>query len=79
MMWDFHGYGGIVAIRDGKWKAMRRKLEKVSLPTGSCTISLMIPVKPWTSPNSIRKSSSDWNLAYIENRTAEPDFPSTDL
>tara|TARA_R110002073_G_scaffold328728_2_gene510342 strand:+ start:10189 stop:11715 length:1527 start_codon:yes stop_codon:yes gene_type:complete len=28
MIWDFHNYGGIVAIRDGKWKAVRRDLLK---------------------------------------------------
>ncbi len=26
MIWEFHGYRGIVAIRDGKWKALRRNL-----------------------------------------------------
>ena len=26
MIWDFHNYGGIIAIRDGKWKAVRRNL-----------------------------------------------------
>ena len=26
MIWDFHNYGGIIAIRDGKWKAIRRNL-----------------------------------------------------
>ena len=23
MIWDFHNYGGIIAIRDGKWKLVR--------------------------------------------------------
>ena len=26
MIWDFRGYRGIVAIRDGDWKAVRRNL-----------------------------------------------------
>ena len=28
MVWDFHGYGGIAAIRDGRWKAVRRDLRR---------------------------------------------------
>eukprot|EP00112_Aurelia_sp_Birch-Aquarium-sp1_P009114 Seg20232.1 transcript_id=Seg20232.1/GoldUCD/mRNA.D3Y31 product="Arylsulfatase I" protein_id=Seg20232.1/GoldUCD/D3Y31 len=28
MIWEFAGYGGIIAIRDGKWKALRRGLKK---------------------------------------------------
>ncbi|PQJ28261.1 arylsulfatase [Rubritalea profundi] len=27
MFWEFHGYGGIIAIRDGKWKAIRRGIK----------------------------------------------------
>ena len=26
LIWDFHNYGGIVAIRDGRWKALRRNV-----------------------------------------------------
>lgn len=28
MCWEFAGYGGIVAIRDGRWKAIRRNLKR---------------------------------------------------
>jgi len=28
MIWEFHGYGGIIAIQIGKWKAIRRNLVK---------------------------------------------------
>lgn len=28
MIWDFAEYGGIVAVRDGKWKAIRRNVNK---------------------------------------------------
>lgn len=27
MFWEFHGYGGIIAVRDGKWKAIRRGIK----------------------------------------------------
>jgi len=26
MIWEFHGYGGIIAIRNGKWKAIRTNI-----------------------------------------------------
>jgi len=28
MVWEFAGYGGIVAVREGKWKAIRRNIRK---------------------------------------------------
>jgi arylsulfatase A-like enzyme len=28
MIWEFNGYGGIIAIREGKWKAIRRGLKQ---------------------------------------------------
>ena len=33
MIWEFSGYGGIVAIRDGKWKALRRGLKREKGPS----------------------------------------------
>jgi arylsulfatase A-like enzyme len=26
MIWEFHGYGGQLAVIDGKWKAVRQKV-----------------------------------------------------
>ncbi len=26
MIWEFNGYGGIIAIREGKWKAVKNNL-----------------------------------------------------
>ncbi|MEP3479424.1 MAG: arylsulfatase [Fuerstiella sp.] len=75
MIWDFHGYGGLLAIRDGKWKAVRRNLLK----------------KPsdWELYNLDHDQAEAHNLAaqhpdivnnlearYLETRFAEPDFPS---
>ena len=28
MLWDFPGYGGQLAVREGKWKGVRRKLRQ---------------------------------------------------
>tara|TARA_R110002049_G_scaffold305056_1_gene501040 strand:- start:92176 stop:93687 length:1512 start_codon:yes stop_codon:yes gene_type:complete len=74
MIWDFHGYGGLVAIRDGRWKAVRRNL--LNKPT------------PWELYDLDQDESEAVDLAknhpaiverlethYRQTRTAEPDFP----
>lgn len=74
MVWDFHNYGGIVAIRDGKWKAVRRGL-------------LTKKMTPWELYNIEADRSESNDLAaqhpetvkrleqtWLETRTVEPDF-----
>jgi arylsulfatase A len=77
MMWDFHNYGGIIAIREGKWKAIRRNL---NLPKK--------PMEPWelydleadqaeitdlaaTHPEIVKRLEKNW----LATRKIEPDFP----
>ncbi len=75
MIWDFAGYGGIVAIRDGKWKALRRNVNRKD-------------VGDWELYNldEDRSESNDLaaqhpeivkrlETAYLKTRTVEPDFP----
>lgn len=75
LIWDFHNYGGIVAIRDGKWKALRRDLLKKT-------------PAPWELYNLEEDRNETTDLAaehqdivkklekkYISTRTPEPDFP----
>jgi arylsulfatase len=74
MIWDFNGYGGLVAIRDGRWKAVRRNLLKD--PT------------PWELYDIERDTEETQDLAmihpdivarleseYRKTRTPETDFP----
>ena len=74
MIWDFHGYGGQVAIRDGRFKAVRRNL--LGRPT------------PWelydleqdeVESNDLAEAHPEilrrLETAYRKTRTAEPDFP----
>lgn len=28
MVWEFHGYGGQLAVMDGKWKAVRQSVKR---------------------------------------------------
>ena len=75
MTWEFAGYGGIVAIRDGKWKAIRKKL-KSKKPTD------------WELYDLEADSAESKNLAaeypeivqrleasYLQSRVPEPNFP----
>ena len=74
MIWDFHNYGGIIAIRDGKWKALRKGL---------------LRKKPgaWELYDIDKDAAEENNLAdkhpeiiqrlekfWLETRTVEPDF-----
>ena len=76
MIWEFNGYGGIIAIRDGKWKALRRGLKRKNGPG------------PWELYNLDEDAAEKNNLAakhpevvkrlekyWLETRTVEPDFP----
>ena len=76
MIWDFHNYGGIIAIRDSNWKAVRRN-----------TVSRK-PMLPWELYDLDKDSSESNNLAeqhpeivkrlekaWLADRTIEADFP----
>ena len=75
MIWEFAGYRGQVAVRDGKWKAVRQKVRTKS-------------PGPWqlfdldadraesndlaaTHPEIVKRLSA----AHATSRTPEPDFP----
>ncbi|QQL46157.1 arylsulfatase [Sulfuriroseicoccus oceanibius] len=75
MIWDFHDYGGIVAIRDGRWKAVRRGMRRTN-------------PQPWElydlehDPGETRNVATEhpgqveaMADAWLRNRTVEPDFP----
>lgn len=77
LIWDFTGYTGLVAIRDGDWKAVRR----------NCNSNKANP-SPWELYNlaTDRAEANDLasqhpeivkrlETAYLETRTIEPDFP----
>ncbi len=74
LIWEFAEYGGIVAIRDGDWKAIRRDLNKPQ-------------ALPWELYNIANDPQEKINLAakhpdvvhsleqrYLETRSREPDF-----
>lgn len=75
MIWEFSGYGGIIAIRQGKWKAVRRGMKTKK-------------IQPWELYNIDKDRSETTDLAqqhpelvqklestWLKTRTTEPDFP----
>ncbi|MFT5301911.1 MAG: arylsulfatase A [Mariniblastus sp.] len=77
MIWDFNGYGGIAAIRIGKWKAVRRDLKKGKKQPADWELYDLDQ-----DPNETNDLASDnpsvvkrLESAYLKTRTFEPDFP----
>jgi arylsulfatase len=75
MIWDFNGYGGIVAIRDGDWKAIRRNV-KSKKPSEWELYDLVLDRNETTDlasqhPDIVQRLEK----AYLNTRTVEPDFP----
>ncbi len=76
MIWDFNGYGGIVAIRDGNWKAVRRNLKRPNRESEWELYNLATDRNETSDlaaqyPAVVKRLES----AYLNNRTVEPDFP----
>jgi len=78
MIWEFNGYGGIIAIRDGKWKALRRKIKvkKGNPPLPWELYNLETDRNETTDlaakhPEIVERLSKQW----LETRTVQPNFP----
>jgi arylsulfatase len=76
MIWEFNGYGGITAIRDGKWKALRRNLKRGKQPLPWELYDLESDRGETTDiaskhPDVVQRLES----AFLKTRTVEPDFP----
>ena len=76
MIWEFHGYGGIAAIRDGKWKGVRRGLNRKK--TFDWELYNLEADRNETTdlaekhPEIVKRLEQ----AFLKSRTSEPDFPS---
>jgi arylsulfatase len=75
MIWEFNGYGGIIAIRDGDWKAVRRDLKKKK-PAEWELYNLEADREEANNlaanhPDIVRRLEQAW----LATRTVEPDFP----
>jgi len=75
MIWEFNGYGGIIAIRDGKWKALRRNLKKKQVQSWELyNLDTDREEKhdiAGKHPEIVQRLEKSW----LKTRTVEPDFP----
>ena len=75
LIWDYVEYGGIVAVREGKWKAIRRDLSK---PTPR-EWELYDLVSDAAEAHDLAKTHPEivarLESAFLETRTVEADFP----
>jgi len=76
MIWDFANYGGLVAVRDGKWKAVRRDLAKKK----PADWELYDLEADRAEQNDLASEHPEiverLKKAFIDTRIVEPDFPS---
>jgi hypothetical protein len=75
MIWEFNGYGGIIAIRDGKWKAIRRGIKQKN-PGNWELYDIETDREEKNNvatqhPERIQRLEKAW----LDTRTVEPDFP----
>lgn len=74
MIWNFTGYGGQVAVRDGDWKAVRRDLNRKS-PGGWELYDLATDS---SEANDVAAENPDivakMEATFLANRSVEPDF-----
>ena len=77
MIWEFHGYGGIVAVRDGKWKALRRDVgRRKAKPAAWELYDLSVDPDESTDlaavwPERVKQLEAAW----LADRSVNPDFP----
>ena len=74
MCWEFSGYGGLVAIRDGKWKSVRHNLKKKPTPWELYNIEVDAN-ETNDLADQYPKIVERLEAAFVATRTPEPDFP----
>lgn len=76
LIWEFNGYGGIVAIRDGDWKAIRRNVKQ---KPESSKWELYDLEQDRNETNDVAAAHPDivqrLEKKYLATRRIEPDFP----
>ncbi|WP_182865192.1 arylsulfatase [Rhodopirellula sp. JC639] len=75
LIWNFNGYGGIVAVRDGDWKAIRRDINRKQ----AADWELYNLADDAAETNDLAKEHPEivkrLEQAFINDRTVEPNFP----
>ena len=76
MIWDFSGYGGISAVRSGKWKTVRRNVirSKKKVPAWELYDLDMDPTESTDLAAEFPEVVKQLEVKFLANRTTEPDF-----
>jgi arylsulfatase len=75
MTWEFAGYGGIVAVRDGNWKIVRRNLKRKNTESWELYDVVADPSESKDLAKQHPEVVQRMESAYLSSRTREPDFP----
>lgn len=75
LIWDFGEYGGIVAIREGKWKAIRRELNKPVPREWELYDLAADAAEAYDLASTHPEIVARMEAAFLDTRTIEPDFP----
>jgi arylsulfatase len=75
LIWNFTGYGGIVAVRDGDWKAIRRELNRKQDADWELYNIAEDPSETKDLSKSHPEIVKRLEKAFINDRTVEPNFP----
>ncbi|TWT32263.1 Arylsulfatase [Posidoniimonas corsicana] len=75
LIWEFGGYGGMVAVRQGDWKALRRDLKRKQPKEWELYNLADDPQEAHNLAADRPEIVEELERAYLATRTIEPDFP----
>ena len=75
MIWNFTGYGGIVAVREGDWKLLRRDLNREKFADWELYNLSEDPAESTNLADQHPDVVKRLEAAFIKDRTVEADFP----
>lgn len=75
MMWEFHGYGGIIAVRDGDWKAIRRGLKSKKVQPWELYNISSDPFEKKDLAKQNPERVQQLEQAWLDSRTVNKTFP----
>ena len=75
MFWEFHGYGGIIAVRDGNWKAIRRGIKSKKIKNWELYNIEADPQEKYDlakqNPERVQQLEKSW----LTSRSVNKNFP----
>lgn len=75
MFWEFHGSGGMLAVRDGKWKAVRRNVLRDQPADWELYDLEADPAESHDLAGQHPEIVERLQRAFVETRRVEADFP----